>query len=154
MRAFREANTNTGVDILLQSEYDALMEKDPKVMYITYALASDLDTTACTLVIANVYVGTQEHDVLVNNAGIIIWQREEFIQMETPTPYQTRNYTENLNIPYSGTLPYSIDGFDSAGAATTYTGSLPYSGSVPYVVNVDFPLASFYNLAIPLHQLV
>ena len=128
MRAFREANTNTGVDILTQAEYDAIMMKDPKILYII----GTINTDACTVRISDVRVGDTAHDVLVNNAGIIVWQRDEFRQMETPTPYQTRNYTENVTVPYSGTVPYSIDGFDSAGTATTYTGSLPFSGSEPY----------------------
>ena len=151
MRAFRESNTNTGVDILTQAEYDAIVMKDPKILYII----GTIDTDACTVTITDVRVGDVAHDVLVNNAGIIVWQRDTFIHPETPAPpYQTRNYTENVTVPYSGTVPYSIDGFDSAGTATTYTGSLPFSGSEPYICNVDFPLASFYNLDIPLHQLV
>ena len=139
MRAFRESNTNTGVDILLQSEYDALMEKDPKVMYITYALADDLNTTDCTLVIANVYVGTQEHDVLVNNAGQIVWMRSSYIIAD----YYRDPYDDPITLTYEETR-----GFDSAGDPITLTGTVSGRCTGDNLVN------SFRNEPIPLHQLV
>ena len=150
MRAFREANTNTGVDILLQSEYDALMEKDPKVMYITYALAADLDTTACTLVIANVYVGTQEHDALVNNTGQIVWMRSSYIIAD----YYRDPYSDNVSVPYTGTLNYSIPARSTDTDTSPLTGTLPYSGNQAYTCTGDNLVDSFRNEPIPLHQLV
>ena len=153
MRAFREANTNTGVDILLQSEYDALMEKDPKVMYITYALAADLDTTACTLVIANVYVGTQEHDVLVNNSNIIVWMREAPIDYIMDN-YHTIYHEEEVVVPYTGNLNYSIPARSTDTDTSPLTGVLPYSGNEDYTCMINVPINSFYNIPIPLHQLV
>lgn len=69
MRALREANVNRGVDILTQSEYDALT-KASTTLYIIGTIASGEVT------VTNVYVGTVAQDILIANNNAIAWVRD------------------------------------------------------------------------------
>ena len=73
MRALTEANVNRGIDILTQNEFDTLTSRTSTTLYIIGTIA------AGELTVSSAYVGNIEQDVLVNNAGDIVWMRDTFI---------------------------------------------------------------------------
>ena len=73
MRALREANQSRGIDILTQNEYNTLTTYGNTTLYVIGTVASNEVT------VARVYVGTVEQDVLINNAGGIVWMKDDFI---------------------------------------------------------------------------
>ena len=75
MRALIEANRNTGIDILTQSEYDALV-KSSTTLYIIGSIASG------NVTITNVYVGTVAQDILLDNNNVLVWKRDTITQTE------------------------------------------------------------------------
>ena len=150
MRAFRESNTNTGVDILTQAEYDAIMMKDPKILYII----GTIDTDACTVTVADVRVGDVAHDILVNNNNIIVWMREAPIDYIMDN-YHTIYHEEMVVVPFSGTVQnFPVATFDTNGDPVTITVDVPFSGNEDYTCMINVPINSFYIIPIPLHQLV
>ena len=68
MRALRQQNLHTGVDVLTQAEYDAITAKDISILYI---IVSAVAATGMT--IQNVYVGTIPQIILVDNANNIVF---------------------------------------------------------------------------------
>lgn len=69
MRALREANVNVGIDVISQSDYDALASKASTTLYIVGTVASG------NVTISNVYVGLIAQDILIDNNGAIAWVR-------------------------------------------------------------------------------
>ena len=67
MIALRQQHVHTGVDLITQSDYDAITTKDPSVLYIIVA------SIVAEPTIQNVYIGTIPQLVLVDNANNIVW---------------------------------------------------------------------------------
>ena len=68
MRALRQQNLHTGVDVIIQSDYDAITSKDASILYII------VDAIAATgMTIQSVYVGTVPQIILVDNADNIVF---------------------------------------------------------------------------------
>ena len=67
MRALRQANTHTGVDIITRADYDAIVMKSSTTLYIV------VESVTANVTIDAVYVGTTTQDVLIGNDNAIVW---------------------------------------------------------------------------------
>ena len=81
MRAYREANTNQGANILTLAEFQAIPEnnRSSHVLYIIGTVASN-DVT-----ISGVYVGNVAQSFLVDNQGALVWVGDVDPSAQVPT---------------------------------------------------------------------
>ena len=143
MRALREANTNTGIDILDRQQYMDLQIKDPNILYIVGTIGTD------GLTVTEVYVGEVEHDVLLNNAGEVVWMKTSMIVSDKETLGQSVTSPQSFSLTLTGTHSY-FDGTTIATEDVTSTGTA--TRDVTQTATVSVP--SFNNLPIPLTELV
>ena len=82
MRAYRESNTNQGVNILTLAEYQNIPEND-RSSHVLYIIAVD-GATAGTVTISAVYVGTVAQSFLINNQGALVWVGDQVPSAQVP----------------------------------------------------------------------
>ena len=73
MRALREANANTGTEMLTALEYAQIANKVATTLYIVVDA-----TNTSTVTIQGVYVGSIEQDVLIGNDNAIVYLKSDF----------------------------------------------------------------------------
>ena len=76
MRAYREANTVTGVNVLTSNEFSAItaVNRDSSTLYVIGTVASG------NVTISDVYVGNVRQNFLVDNTGALVWVGKLIIQ--------------------------------------------------------------------------
>ena len=84
MKALKEANENTGLDIITATAYSALAIKNATTLYVVGDIVTD-GNGASTIVPDAVYVGSIGQDVLLNNDGDVVWIAPDAIAAGTFT---------------------------------------------------------------------